>query len=604
MSSIIKLLPDSIANQIAAGEVIQRPASAVKELLENAIDSGSTSIKLIIKDAGKTLIQVIDNGCGMSPVDAELCFSRHATSKIRKIEDLSEVRTMGFRGEALSSIASIAQVDLKTRPKGEELGSLISVAGSKSKPTEACSCPEGTTISVKNLFFNVPARRNFLKTNSVETKHIIDEFQRVALANPGLHMEFIHNGVQIYHLKEGNLRQRLVQVFGKNYNERLIPIQEKTDIISINGFVGKPEFSKKTRGEQFFFVNGRFIKSPYLNHAVIQSFENIISKGQYPFYCICLDVDPAKIDVNVHPTKQEIKFEDDKVIYTILGAVIKSSLGKYNISPSLDFESSNNFDHFFSEPKPSFKNPGYITKRSKMDHYSGPATKTKIDGWDELLSIQKESVEFEHTEDILSPGLIPEWDNEDINNSDQQWIQIHGRYIISSIKSGLILVNQKLAHERIKYEYYLEVLSKKKNTSQQLLFPIEAECPTADLSLMESLKDSFSALGFEIEHLKDNIFTINGVPSDLLGKEDPKVIESLLEEFKACEGGPQNTDQNALALSLARYSCIKEGKRLVGDEMRALIDQLFACSQPNFAPDGRPVFVSISLDQINDLFQK
>jgi len=603
MSRLIQILPEAIANQIAAGEVVQRPASAVKELLENALDAGATEIKLNIKDAGKTLIQIIDNGQGMSSEDATACFGRHATSKIRKIEDLFSINTMGFRGEALASIAAIAQVELKSKRKDDELGTEIHIAGSKINMNDACACQAGTIISVKNLFFNVPARRNFLKSNPVETKHILDEFQRIAIAHPEIQLELIHNGVQIYYLIKGNLRQRLVQLFGKPYNERLIPLEETTDIVQIKGFIGKPEFAKKTRGEQFFFVNDRFIKSPYLNHAVMQAYEQILPKGQYPFYCISLKIDPNKIDINVHPTKQEIKFEDDKLLYTILSAVIKSSIGKFNITPSLDFEGSNTLDHFLAEPTSNIKpSPSFITRSSKMDSHS--SFKKDVEGWEGLLDITQEKVDLEiHQDGSTSYSLSPDWGDNTLSSNERSWIQIHNSYIISSIKSGFILVNQELAHERVKFEYYQNLINNQKPNVQQLLFPLDVQCPIADLPLMNELGTHFEALGFDIEHEGDQNFVVRGVPSDLMGKDDPRILEELLEQYKNNQSQLQLEKRDHLALALAKYACIKLGKRLSEEEMQALIDQLFACNQANYSPEGKAIFISISLEDIHKLFE-
>src|ERR1700749_4726625 len=464
MPDIIQLLPDAVANQIAAGEVVKRPASAVKELVENALDSGADRIQLILKDGGKALIQVIDNGCGMSGTDARMSFERHATSKIRKAEDLFAIRTMGFRGEGLASIAASAQVELKTRRHEDELGSCIIIEGSEVLSQQACSAPVGTSICVKNLFFNTPARRNFLKSNPVEMRHIIDEFQRIALANPQVFFTLHHDGQEVYHLPASMLKQRIVHLFGNNYNQRLVPVEEDTTIIKLHGYVGKPEFARKTRGEQFFFVNNRYIRDAYLNHAVLTAFEELLPDEAYPLYVLFIEIDPSKIDINVHPTKTEIKYQDEKAIYAIIRSAVKRALGKYNITPTLDFDQENSIGHLITakpleqivQPTIAFNpdfNP-FATEVKKADrepsfrHSAGEHQSTPIpQNWDTLYEISKR--EEQAQQEIHTESTISVQEQEVSKSSERQLFQIHGKYILSQIKSGFMLINQQSAHERI-----------------------------------------------------------------------------------------------------------------------------------------------------------
>ncbi|HMR17766.1 MAG TPA: DNA mismatch repair endonuclease MutL [Sphingobacterium sp.] len=622
MSDIIQLLPDAVANQIAAGEVVQRPSSAVKELIENAIDAGADRIKLIIKDAGKTLIQVIDNGCGMSVTDARLCFERHATSKIRKSEDLFAIRTMGFRGEAMASIAAIAQVELKTRRIEDELGTVIQIEGSKVINQSPEALPHGTSIAVKNLFYNVPARRNFLKSNSVETRHIIDEFQRVALAHPNLFFSFHNDGNEIFHLTPGTLKQRIIHLFGNNYNQRLVPVEEDTTIITVNGFIGKPEFAKKTRGEQFFFVNKRFVRDPYLNHAVMGAYEDILPADSYPFYVLFIDIDPAKIDINVHPTKTEIKYEDEKAIYAILKSTVKRSIGRYNISPSLDFNQETSFSNFIT-PKPldeiqaptiSF-NPNFNPFDNKdnaprsgsasrsADYVSSLERKTAIpQNWDSLYQI----TEQEQTQQL---PLLPE-NNEDDSTSfttehRKQFFQIHRRYIVSQIHSGFILIDQQAAHERILFEQYLEQLEQHKGTSQQSLFPVTIELNAADFALMTDLLPDLQTLGFQLRPFGKTTYIIDGIPADLGNNvNEATVIEKLLEDIKNNKSDLQVDKRQNLARSLAKSAALKSGTALSNEEMAELIDKLFACQSPNISVGGKPTLVTFTLQDLMAKFDK
>ena len=633
MADIIQLLPDAIANQIAAGEVIQRPASVVKELMENSIDAGATSIKLVIKDAGKSLIQVIDDGCGMSETDARMAFERHATSKIRKSEDLFCIRTMGFRGEAMASVAAVAQVEMRTRRHSEELGTRLVIEGSTVKSQEACQCSRGTTLSVKNLFFNVPARRNFLRSNTVEMRHIVDEFQRIAIANADIFFSLHHNNSEIFHLPAGNLRQRLIGVFGNPANKKLVPVSEETDILTIKGFIGKPEYAKKTRGEQYFFVNNRFIKSAYLNHAVINAYEDILPKDTHPLYVIFIDIDPAHIDINVHPTKQEIKFEDERLVYNYLKVAIRHSLGQYSIMPSLDFDQ----DPIFYNTLTSSKKPierektinsansggssGSSHQNQDMPFSDNRRHENNLDNWQQLY----EGLDA-FSPDTASPSPADEQDEPRAVTLESNWhdeehdegtllsqseggyaaqkppYQVHNSYILNQIKSGILFIDQQAAHERILYERYLNVLNQQKNVTQSQLFPRTLTLSPADATLMKELLDAINKLGFDIQEFGANTFVVNGVPSEIAGKQnEEKLIEALLEQYKSNVGLKLDVNEN-IARSMAKSAAIKSGQGLSIEEMQALIDQLFACEIPFKSPSGRKCFISLELDGLSKRF--
>lgn len=627
MADIIQLLPDAIANQIAAGEVIQRPASAVKELVENSIDSGATNIKLVIKDAGKALLQVIDDGCGMSETDARMAFERHATSKIRQADDLFAIRTMGFRGEALASVAAIAQVEIKTRRHSDELGTRLLIEGSTLKKQEPCQCPKGTTISIKNLFFNVPARRNFLKSNSVEMRHIIDEFQRLAIANPDIFFSLHHDGSELFHLPGGNLRQRLIGLFGANANKKLVPVSEDTDILKLSGYVGKPEFAKKTRGEQYFFVNNRFIKSNYLNHAVVAAYEDLLPDGHYPLYVIFIEMDPKRIDINVHPTKQEIKFEDERLVYNYLRVAVRHTLGQHSVMPTLDFDQD-----------PTFSKPGTLITRPRPEHSpsdgsSGPASSGSGGSSSSVQDHQRQANNLKHWQRIydgLDDASAPEgerteagigqepltlesdWQDEqegpspvgDRAEQEQQKApaQFHLSYIFSQIKSGIIIIDQQAAHERILYERYLQVLSEHTSVTQHQLFPRTLSLSPADAELMKDLLKSVNQLGFDIQEFGANTFVINGLPAELAGKQDElAVIETLLEQYKSDQDLKLGTRER-IAQAMARSASIKRGQALGQEEMRNLIDQLFACEQPFKSPSGKGCFITFELEELAKRF--
>jgi len=628
MGDIISLLPDSIANQIAAGEVIQRPASVIKELMENSIDAGSTSIKLIIKDAGKTLLQVIDDGCGMSDQDARMCFERHATSKIKKAKDLFAIRTMGFRGEAMASIAAIAQVEMRTRRQIDELGVKIIIEGSVVKSQEPCQCMVGTSISVKNLFYNVPARRNFLKSDTVEMRHIVDEFQRIALAHSDLFFSLHHNNSEVFHLPAGNLRQRIVGMFGSNTNKKLVPISENTDALNMEGYVGKPSFAKKTRGEQFFFVNQRYIKSGYLNHAIMTAYEDLLPKDTFPLYVIFLEIDPARIDINVHPTKQEIKFEDERLVYNYLKVAVRHALGQYSITPTLDFEQEasmnalpgmnpGGFDQNRTEKRFENRSSAGNPSTNKGMSGSSPGSPSKLEssnlrnwqklyeGLDELDENNPDATQQSVTIESAA-GQNPEL------GSDQDTplaalrvpYQIHGTYIVSQIKSGFILIDQRTAHKRILYERYLNDLQNNQQGVQQKLFTKTITVAPADKPLLDEILPQIQQLGFDIEDFGNNSYVIHGIPAELSkGLDEQKLIEDLLEQYKANIDLKMGLTEN-IALSLARGSAIKRGQNLTSEEMQGLIDKLFACQAPYKGPTGDHCFVTYELDDLKKRFAK
>lgn len=617
MTDIIQLLPDAVANQIAAGEVVQRPASAVKELVENAIDAGADRIQLILKESGKALIQVIDNGCGMSITDARMCFERHATSKIRKADDLFAIRTMGFRGEAMASIAAIAQVELKTRRHDDELGTCIIIEGSEVLSQEACSANAGTSISVKNLFYNTPARRNFLKGNPVEMRHIIDEFQRIALANPQVFFTLHHDGQEVYHLPAATLKQRIIHLLGNNYNQRLVPVEEDTSIIKLHGFVGKPEFARKTRGEQFFFVNNRFIKDNYLNHAVLTAFEELLPDECYPLYVLFIDIDPSRIDINVHPTKTEIKYQDDKAIYAIIRSAVKRSLGRYNITPSLDFEADNNIQHLISPmpleditpPGISF-NPNFnpFAKEVKPDKptYNSNSSYQRAAipvNWDTLYEISKKETATQQALDVELTQI--EVQEERVSKpSERQLFQIHNRFILSQIKSGFMLISQQAAHERILYERFLQQLENHSGVSQQSLFPQSVTFNSSDFELLKELLPDIRGLGFDIREFGPNTVVVEGIPADLVNASEHALLEHLLEGFKNNLALLKLDKRDNLARALARNAAIKAGTSLSLEEMNTLIDQLFACQMPNLALNGKPVISTFNMNELSERFEK
>ena len=596
MSGIIHLLPDSLANQIAAGEVIQRPASVVKELLENSIDAKASKIELILKDSGKSLIQVVDNGTGMSQMDARMCFERHATSKINKTDDLFQIKSFGFRGEALASIAAIAHVELKTKREEDEMGVHILVAGSKIKKQEPIQIQNGSSFSVRNLFFNVPARRKFLKSDPVELKHILEEFARVAIPNPEIFFTVHHNENELYHFQPSNARQRIVSYFGKNTNDNIVPVSETTEFITVSGFIGKPSMSKKTRGDQFLFVNRRYIKSNYLNHAIKLAYENIIPKDHFPFYALMLEIDPAMIDVNIHPTKQEIKFENERLIYNYIKVAVKHALGKYSITPSIDFDSGQNE---FTEP--------IIYGKSNLDNLqnslnSGSSSSTKLEK-EKWLQFYSEINSASDAEDE-SITLSSDWTKEDEQHNHEKYkcFQIHESFIISPIKSGWMVIDQSAAHERIIYENQLDIIKKRNPLTQTSLFPETYKTSSRNADLLESLLPDLKLLGFDIEKFGVDTFVVKGQPAIENDISVSTFLDAFIDTFFYNQDLQIDLHDN-LARSLATHLKIKKGKTLSDDEMQELIDKLFACDTPYSTPGGHKCFVTFGLDELEKRFK-
>ncbi|MFI5150072.1 MAG: DNA mismatch repair endonuclease MutL [Bacteroidia bacterium] len=621
MPDIIRLLPDSIANQIAAGEVVQRPASAVKELLENAIDSGTSSVLLLVKDSGKTLIQVIDQGTGMSDTDARMSFERHATSKIRNADDLFSIQTKGFRGEALASIAAIAQVELKTRKADQELGTCIHIEGSEVKSQETCACASGTSIAVRNLFYNVPARRNFLKSDAVEFRHIVDEFERVAIAHPEVSFTLNHNNTEVFNLQASNLRQRLVALFGNPYNARLVPLAEHTDILGMNGFIGKPEFAKRTRGEQFFFVNHRFIRNAYLHHAVQSAYSELLPKDTFPSYFIFLEVDPRTIDINIHPTKTEIKFEDERTIYALLRSTVKKSLGQYNIAPSLDFEQEMGIELPLNPENRQVTAPEIKVDKSfnpfrtdKMEQDTPAPDYFKNISWDKQYSrhaynqldlVNKQDAEHRDPEqEETQQTMHGAWDTESDKDHAHKTFQLHNRYILAHIKSGFLLIDQQRAHERILFERILETMRDQKAFSQKNLFPDSIQFSSGDMICIQALMPDLHAMGYEISEFGANTVVVNGVPSTLTETNTKGILEELIDDYKHHQSEFRNNQQECIAKLMARKGAIQGGKKLSGEEMNRIVDELFACSMPYSTPDGKPTVLTFGLDELERRFKK
>jgi DNA mismatch repair protein MutL len=643
MSSIIQLLPDHVANQIAAGEVVQRPASVVKELLENAVDAKATDIKLIIKDAGKSLVQVIDNGIGMTITDARLCFARHATSKIRQAEDLFSLGTKGFRGEALASIAAIAHMEMKTKQDQDELGTHIVIEGSKFVSQEVAVLPKGTSFAVKNLFFNIPARRNFLKSDTVEFRHVMDEFQRVALAHPNIHFSFYHNGSEMYNLPAAGYRQRIVGIMSGKTNEKLVPVNEDTEIINVQGFVCKPEFAKKNRGEQFFFVNDRFIKSGYLHHAVMSAYDGLLKDGAQPSYFLYLQVPPNTIDINIHPTKTEIKFDDEQALYAILRASIKHSLGQFNVAPVLDFDRDSNLDtpyHYKDveaevptiqvdgtfNPFTDDKTNQHYSKASSGSNYSSGSSSSSSSGssysgssysgyskrveptasWESLYvgldtenpeTIESSPFTFENEE--VTSSLF---NDDEVEQATHKTYQIHKKYIVSPIKSGMVIVDQQRAHQRILYEQFLLNMTVNQASSQQLLFPLDLFYSASEMELIEELKPSLETTGFVFDQTKSDHIVISGIPVNITESEVSLVIEQLLSDLQ--DGIPANSysQNDTIAKSMAKSLAVKTGSYLTEKEQDNLVNGLFACKDPNISPFQKPTFITMRVEDIDKKF--
>jgi DNA mismatch repair protein MutL len=614
LTDIIHLLPDNIANQIAAGEVIQRPASAVKELLENAVDAGATEIRLIIHDAGKSLVQVTDNGKGMSETDARMSFERHATSKISRIDDLFQIRTMGFRGEALASIAAVAQVELKTRQKDNELGTYIEIENSMVKVQEPCSCNQGTSISMKNLFFNVPARRNFLKSNAAETRHIVDEFIHVALSFPEIFFSFTSNGQQVFHLEKGSLKQRIVQLLGNQYNAKLVSVQEKTDYLNITGFAGKPDAAKKTRGDQYFFVNNRFIRSAYLNHAVMNAYQDLIPSDAYPMYVLFIDLDPAQLDINVHPTKQEIKFEDEKIVYAFVQAAVKHALAQYSITPTLDFDLDPQFQQLdaiskpFTEEKQQSATSSSLFKTFSQKHQAHAIEKNSgLQNWKDFYT-ESRSAETQSVGDILSGTdqqfTIPETRQSLEILPDNRLQQIHNAFILAATNRGFLVINQQLAHQRILYEKLSAAAQGNPMAAQKSLFPAVLELAPADAVLLEDLIPDLAHLGYMLEPFGNNSYLIQGTPADIESGNEKHSIEKLLEQFKHFSNELKYSKREKLIRSLVLQQSIPVGKSLTEKEMEAIVEGLFQCQYPNTTADGSPTYIEFRKEYLMSMFRQ
>lgn len=609
LPDIIHLLPDNIANQIAAGEVIQRPASAVKELLENAVDAGADDIRLIIQDAGKALVQVIDNGKGMSDTDARMAFERHATSKISQIDDLFRIRTMGFRGEALASIAAVAQVTLKTKRAEDVSGTMLEIENSKVTLQEPVAVNNGTSIAMKNLFFNVPARRNFLKSNAAELRHIVDEFTRVAMAFPHIFFSLSSNGQEVFHLEKGSLKQRIVQLLGNHYNARLVSVQEQTDYMNITGFVGKPETAKKTRGDQYFFVNNRFIKSAYLNHSVMQAFQDLVPKDSFPMYALFIDLDPEQLDINVHPTKQEIKFEDEKIVYAFVQSAVKHALAQFSITPTLDFDLDVDIQRLDSVSKPMTEQNRHIASSSTL--YQGFTKKHQA-------HFIEPSREMGHWKDFFEPAAghaqtgdqyrLPIHENKETISEgirpDTDFYQVQESYIIVPTQEGYRLVHQQLAHERILYERFSQAVGGKPMAAQRSLFPVTMELAPADAVILEELLPDLQHAGYLLEPFGKNSFIVQGTPADVETGNEKAAIEKIIEQYKHFSSDLKFSKREKLIRSLAWQHAIKEGTKLTQKEMHGLVEDLFHCETPNTSPNGRPTYLSFRKQDLDKMFGK
>ena len=609
MADIIQLLPDHVANQIAAGEVVQRPASVVKELLENAIDAGATTVKLLVKNAGKILIQVIDDGKGMSVTDARLSFERHATSKIKVADDLFNLHTKGFRGEALASIAAIAHVEMKTKQASDELGTLLSVEGSIFTSQEVIATPNGCSIAVKNLFFNIPARRNFLKSDTVELRHIIDEFHRVVLAHPSISFSMYHNGSDLFNLLKGNFRQRIVSTFGGKMNEKLVPVEETTEVLTISGFVGKPEYSKKSRGEQFFFVNNRFIKSPYLNHAISAAFEGVLQSGKHPCYFLKLEVDPKSIDINIHPTKTEIKFDDEQTIYAILRAAVKHSLGQFSIAPVLDFERDKNLDTPYGFEGAQTALPK-VEVDSSFNPFSNPNqtppsySKPKGGAWEGLyVGLESKSnansfSQVSYETDEMTSSIFDDTTERKV----QKTFQLHNKYIINTIKSGMLVIDQNRAHERILYEEFLRKTTVNEAVSQQLLFPLELKFSNSDNTILKDLQQALETTGFVFSAFSDESIELTGLPVGVKESEVHIVFEQLIHDIEHEVPDVNFSLSDLLSKSLAKSLAIKNGKKLEREEQEYIVNSLFSCKEPSISPANKTVFTTLKVEELDKKF--
>lgn len=610
LPDIIQLLPDNIANQIAAGEVIQRPASAVKELLENAVDAGADEIRLLVNDAGKALIQVIDNGKGMSETDARMAFERHATSKIRNIDDLFRIKTMGFRGEALASIAAVAQVEMKTKRAEDETGVYLEIENSVVKKQEPVAMEKGSSIAMKNLFFNVPARRNFLKSNASELKHIVDEFIRVAMAFPEIFFSLSSNGQQVFHLEKGSLKQRIVQILGSSYNAKLVSVQEHTDYLDIIGFVGKPETAKKTRGDQYFFVNNRFIKSAYLNHAVMNAFDEMIAKDSYPMYALFIDLDPAQLDINVHPTKQEIKFEDEKIVYAFVQSAVKHALAQFSITPTLDFDLDagiQNLDAvnkpFTDEIKSSTASSSLYQTFTQKNQAHFIENKSELKHWKDFYEPKSNTIgalaQRPFAEDAFTT-IKSQADNSGLKT--EHLLQIHNAYIVVQNDKGYLLINQQNAHERILYERFMNAVSGKAIATQRSLFPGTIDLSAADAVLLTELLPDLHLLGYLLEPFGNNTFVVQGTPADMESGNEKIALEKMLEQYKHFSTDLKFSKREKLLRSMALQQAIKSGTVLAQKEMNVLVTELFECNIPNSTPSGKPTYMGFKKEELDKMF--
>lgn len=626
MSDIIRLLPDSVANQIAAGEVIQRPASVIKELVENAIDAGAQHIDVLVTDAGKSSIQVIDDGKGMSETDARLSFERHATSKIREAADLFALRTMGFRGEALASIAAVAQVELRTCVEGEELGTKLVIAGSKVESQEAISCPKGSNFCVKNLFFNVPARRKFLKSNQTELSNILTEFERIALVNPNVSFTLYHNDAELFNLPAIQLRQRIMGVFGKKINQDLLSLDVDTTMVRVSGFVGRPESARKKGARQYFFVNGRYMRHPYFHKAIMDAYEHLIPVGEQVSYFIYFDVDPGNIDVNIHPTKTEIKFENEQAIWQILAAAVKETLGKFNAVPSIDFDTEGMPDipAFESSPYAGIQppkttyNPDYNPFNTSAVPPSSYSSKPSRD-WEQLYEGLEHHLSAQHIqksypddgdyftaasmEQPVTPTLYDHSEEAAMGEKSSQHYQFKGRFILTSVKSGLMIIDQQRAHIRILYDQYLEQITRRQGASQGMLFPDIVQFPVSEVPVLQEIMEDLSYLGFELTDLGGGSYAINGIPSGIEGLNPVELIQSMVHTAMEKGGKVKEEVQSNLALTLAKAAAIVPGQVLTNEEMNGLVDGLFAVATPNYTPDGKTVLSVLQEDELEKLFK-
>lgn len=604
MSDIINLLPDNIANQIAAGEVIQRPASAVKELLENAIDAEATEIQLVVNDAGKSLVQVIDNGKGMSETDARMCFERHATSKIQNVDDLFHIRTMGFRGEALASIAGVAQVELKSTPRGESIGTHIEIEDSVVKSQKPIGGFQGTSIAMKNLFFNIPARRNFLKSNAAELRHIIEEFTRVALAFPGIFFSLTNNGQVVFHLERGSLKQRVIQVLGNHYQSKLVSVKEETDYINIYGFVGKPEAAKKTRGDQYFFVNNRYIRSPYLNHSVVNAYADMIVKDSFPMYVLFIDIDPSRVDINVHPSKQEIKFEDEKIIYAFVNSAVRHALAQFSVTPALDFELDAD-----TQRQEAISSPFTTEKRTSA--MSGSLYQTFTKGNQAHFIESKSNLDFFDSSSAI--GAIPNRRSDAApavfqpklpsrKPVNDNFVQVMDTFILAEMESGIAVIHQQHAHECVLYEKISRAIKESPIAVQKSLFPEVVELSHQDAAILQELLPDLHLLGFHIEPFGNTSFVIQGVPADVLKGNEKHCIELLIEDYKHFNTTLHYSQREKLIRALVRQQSIKGGVKLAEKEMKNLMSDLFDCEVSNMTPNGRPVFLEFKKEELEKMF--